>query len=253
MAAQDVRILGHRGARTLFPENTLAAFRSCLDNPGIDGFEFDVWWNPLVKEGLVIHERDVGETTTGEGLIDQLYTHQISDLRCRLDGAVTEEVVPYLEEVLALVADSGRSDFIVNVELKAEPEDGDMNAPIDFEHYIATMSDRYRGLNFLFSCFDSRRVVQLKRLRPHLQIGALMEGVLTPSSMTRTIQDDGLDWLCLRRSSVSREVCKTVHDAKAKVAVWTANEPEEWDRLILAGCDAIITDHPHALAIHLGR
>jgi hypothetical protein len=34
---------------------------------------------------------------------------------------------------------------------------------------------------------------------------------------------------------------------------WTPNASEEWDRLIAAGVDAIITDDPAALLSRLGR
>jgi glycerophosphoryl diester phosphodiesterase len=35
------------------------------------------------------------------------------------------------------------------------------------------------------------------------------------------------------------------------VIPWTANTPRDWDRLIAAGVDAIITDDPAALIAHL--
>ena len=40
---------------------------------------------------------------------------------------------------------------------------------------------------------------------------------------------------------------RTAHDAGLQVVAWTANTPEEWDRLAAAGVDAIITDDPAAL------
>ena len=38
-----------------------------------------------------------------------------------------------------------------------------------------------------------------------------------------------------------------------QVVPWTADTPEDWDRLIAAGVDAIITDDPAALLERLGR
>jgi len=37
------------------------------------------------------------------------------------------------------------------------------------------------------------------------------------------------------------------------VIPWTANTPADWDRLIAAEVDGIITDDPAALIAHLGR
>jgi glycerophosphoryl diester phosphodiesterase len=44
---------------------------------------------------------------------------------------------------------------------------------------------------------------------------------------------------------------KAAHAAKLQVLPWTANEPADWDRLIAAGVDAIITDDPAGLIAHL--
>jgi len=43
------------------------------------------------------------------------------------------------------------------------------------------------------------------------------------------------------------------HAAGLTVIPWTANSPQDWDRLIAAGVDAIITDDPAALIAHLKR
>jgi len=41
------------------------------------------------------------------------------------------------------------------------------------------------------------------------------------------------------------------HAAGLEVIAWTANTPGEWDRLIEAQVDAIVTDDPGALIRHL--
>ncbi|GAB6102524.1 glycerophosphodiester phosphodiesterase family protein [Thermococcus atlanticus] len=50
-----VLLLGHRGFKRFYPENTIPAFRKAL-RCGADGIEFDVW---LTKDGklVVIHDR----------------------------------------------------------------------------------------------------------------------------------------------------------------------------------------------------
>jgi glycerophosphoryl diester phosphodiesterase len=52
-------------------------------------------------------------------------------------------------------------------------------------------------------------------------------------------------------SLISRESVAEAHRAGLKVVPWTANRPEDWDRLIAAGVDGIITDDPAALVAHL--
>jgi glycerophosphoryl diester phosphodiesterase len=44
---------------------------------------------------------------------------------------------------------------------------------------------------------------------------------------------------------------REAHAAGLIVVPWTANEPRQWDKLIAAKVDAIITDDPAALIAHL--
>ena len=53
---------------------------------------------------------------------------------------------------------------------------------------------------------------------------------------------------------VTPEQVRDAHAAGLRVVPWTPNAPEEWDSLIAAGVDAIITDDPAALlAVLRGR
>jgi glycerophosphoryl diester phosphodiesterase len=50
---------------------------------------------------------------------------------------------------------------------------------------------------------------------------------------------------------VTPERVKEAHTAGLQVVPWTANRPEDWSRLLVAGVDAIITDDPAALIDYL--
>ena len=55
--------IGHRGAPTLAPENTLASARAAV-KAGVDGIEFDVWYT-ADRKMIVIHDGDLRRTTNG--------------------------------------------------------------------------------------------------------------------------------------------------------------------------------------------
>lgn len=102
-------IIGHRGGRNLWPENSLSGFVKTRDL-ALDGIEFDVH---LTKAGelLVIHDATLDRTTSGKGPVADLPrgAHQTT----LLNG--TEEGIPLLREVLALFADTGGE---LHIELK---------------------------------------------------------------------------------------------------------------------------------------
>ena len=52
---RQVEVIGHRGARGLFPENTIEGFRQCLDM-GVRSFELDVG---MTADGIVVVSHDL--------------------------------------------------------------------------------------------------------------------------------------------------------------------------------------------------
>ncbi len=101
-------IIGHRGAPTLAPENTIESFRIALDQ-GADALEMDV---QLSADGVpvVIHDADLRRTTNRSGAVGSLTveTIQQADAGARFtpDGGCTypwkghNVRVPTLDEVL---------------------------------------------------------------------------------------------------------------------------------------------------------
>ncbi|MBV2185566.1 MAG: glycerophosphodiester phosphodiesterase [Rhizobium sp.] len=103
-------ITGHRGARNLWPENSLQGFRSVLAL-GVDAVEFDVH---LADAGelVVIHDATLERTTEGEGPVRALSP----DARraTRLKGS--DEAIPTLGEVLDVLGTA--EGLPLHVELK---------------------------------------------------------------------------------------------------------------------------------------
>lgn len=113
------RIIGHRGASAVAPENTLAAFRLARDL-GADGFELDC---TLSADGevMVIHDDTLDRTTDGHGRVAD---HTVAQLRALSAGSWKSPVyaiehVPTLTEALALTA----ATFEVLIEAKAGSRD----------------------------------------------------------------------------------------------------------------------------------
>jgi len=98
--AGPVQVIAHRGGPSHAPENTLAAFRTAIDQ-GASWLEFDV---QMTRDGelVVIHDVTVNRTTDGAGAVRDLTLAQIRAL-----DAGGGERVPTLEEVVALARAHG--------------------------------------------------------------------------------------------------------------------------------------------------
>ncbi len=104
MRSQHVKVIGHRGASSEAPENTMSAFTRALDL-GADGFEFDV---QLTSDGhaVIVHDAMLDRTTTGAGPV---FASTLDEVRSLDAGRwfapeFAGEQVPLLDEVLGLPA-----------------------------------------------------------------------------------------------------------------------------------------------------
>jgi len=104
-----VMIIGHRGARNLWSENSLEGFRKLVEL-GVEGVEFDVH---LTSDGqlAVIHDPTLERTTTGSGPVGArtLAELQMTTLRDSTEG------IPSLDQVLEVLGDSSLE---LHIELK---------------------------------------------------------------------------------------------------------------------------------------
>ena len=164
-AAQAFDLQGHRGARGLAPENTLAAFRTAMA-VGVDTLELDVHLSadgiPMVTHDPALN-RDITRTEQGDWLpgpgplvksltADQLRTRYRVE-RARPDSPVAKnfpdqrpsegERMPTLQQVLGLMRTPGAQSLRANIEIKLDPRNPDHTPPL--ETVVRTVLDVIRG------------------------------------------------------------------------------------------------------------
>jgi glycerophosphoryl diester phosphodiesterase len=186
---------GHRGARGLAPENTIAAFKRALDI-GVTTIETDVG---ITRDGVVViaHDRRLNAALTrgpdGKWLPaagPTIHSLSLAELKAydvgRLDPASTyakawtEQVaadgerVPALTELFDLVSRSGKP-VRFNLETKLSPHAADETA--DAATFARVVVDAVRKSGFAarttLQSFDWRTLVEAKRLAPEIQTACL--------------------------------------------------------------------------------
>lgn len=133
---QKPLLLGHRGFKARFPENTLLSFQKALDYHA-DGFECDI---QKTADGhfVVFHDTTTDRLTGKIGTITEMTLAEISSLR------VENEKIPTLEEMLLAFPAC-----YINIELK-----GNAIARTDC-HEIAAIISRHRAIDtVMISSFD---------------------------------------------------------------------------------------------------
>ena len=109
------KIIGHRGLKDLYPENTIQSILAAFDL-GLDWVEVDV---KISRDNIpfLLHDDTLERTTTGKGLANSLTYPDIK----KLDAGYffykkkTDIYPPTLKEVLRLCKDKNKS---INIELK---------------------------------------------------------------------------------------------------------------------------------------
>ena len=219
-----IQVHGHRGARAILPENTIAAFEYAI-RAGVDAIELDV----------VVSSDDVVVVSHDPYLKSGVFIRTLRAL---------ETGLPTLDQVFNLAA---MGDFLFNVEAKVSE-----HTPRNFaELVLDRIGEHAVKSRVIFQSFDFGILHRMSRLAPGVALAALWEG--EPRSFVAIAEDAGTSIVAPQYSLVTPEEVCEAHAAGLQVIPWTANTPADWDRLIAAEVDGIITDDPAALIAHLGR
>lgn len=253
-----IQVHGHRGARAVLPENTLPAFEYAIDQ-GVDAIEMDVILTkddvPVITHDPILNPAICRSPSGRRGIIRKLTFAELREWDCGslVDPRFPKQQpvpgtrMPSLDEVLAL---AGRGSFLFNIEAKMDRPELDP-APGYFAQLLLQSIDRHTlRPRVIVQSFDFRILIAMKQLAPDIRLAALYEdGRLGDFvSIARTA---GTQIIAPEKGLVTPAQVTAAHQAGLQVVPWTANRTQEWDALLAAGVDGIITDDPAALIGYL--
>ena len=236
-------VIAHRGASGVAPENTLAAFRKAVEL-GAGFIETDL---QLSRDARLVglHDETLDRTTDGRGPVS---AKTLEELR-RMDAGswfrpssnhetahFAGEHIPTIEEILAF----GREHEIgLHLEIKPEGPSGAEHAIVGALHACGEVA------RSVVISFDVSTLKRVRQLDPLVMTGFLYSD--RPADAVTKAVNAGARQLLPRVDRVTRELVGNAHAHDLKVVAWTANDPEEMQKLIAAGVDGIITDYPDRL------
>lgn len=253
-----IEVHGHRGAPAVLPENTLPAFEHAIE-AGADVLELDLAVtsdNVLVVSHDPVPNPQICRGPRPGAAIRELTLEEVRRYDCGSLGhpqfpaqqPVPGARIPTLDEVLALAP---RGAFHFNLETKSFPDKPRYTPPPEEFARLLLDAVRKRGLaaRVIVQSFDFRTLHAMKRLAPEIRLSALWgKG---PRDLVSIAREAGAQIVAPQHKLVTPEEVERAHQAGLRVVPWTANTPADWDRLIAARVDGIITDDPAALIRHL--
>jgi len=261
-------VVAHRGASASEPEHTLAAYRRAIEL-GADALECDV---RMTADGhlVCVHDRLVDRTSDGHGLVSTLELTQLEGLDWgswkqlrQLNDAEAPDVVEHddrahlltLRTLLGLVRDCGR-DVELAIETKHPTRYGGL-----VERALAEVLDDFgwaraaRGSHspVRVMSFSLMAVRRMRQLTPDLPLVLLMDKVPLPLRDGRLPHGVSIAGIAVEILRAHPGYVQRVHRAGGQVHVWTVDEPDDVQRCLDAGVDAIITNRPDVVLRALGR
>lgn len=263
-AAPKILVHGHRGARAMRPENTLPAFEYAI-SIGADVLELDM---AVTKDNVIVVSHDpyleppvcsppegsaVKKATIHELTLAQVKQWDCGKMRNPLFAKQTPVAgtrMPALDEVFEMAkAKSGTIQF--NIETKSFADHPELTPPPEeFARLVLDLVRKHHLESRVYlQSFDFRTLHAMKKLAPEIRRVALWEG--DDRSFVDIAKDADATIVSPAYRLVTPEKVKAAHEAGLEVVPWTANRPADWDKLIAAQVDAIISDDPAELIAYL--
>ncbi|MCA3555519.1 glycerophosphodiester phosphodiesterase family protein [Aestuariivirga sp.] len=271
-------IQGHRGARGLFPENTLEGFRATLAL-GVTSLELDVGvtaddvvvvvHDPRLNADLTRGPDGAWLPETGPAIRSLTYAELIRyDVGRARGGSVValhnpdqagvDNVrIPMLDDVFKLAAGTG---VIIDVEIKTDPAYPELTvSPEVMADAVLAVARRNNALDTLaVRSFDWRSLAHLRSVWPGATLGWLTSaGTATPawrgthtpalSNLVESVHAaTGGTPGCWApdMSELTPDIVVRAKAAGLRVVPWTVNDPADIDRLAGWGVDGVTTDRP---------
>lgn len=260
-AQTRILVHGHRGARAMRPENTIPAFQYAI-GAGVDVLELDMG---VTKDGVIVVSHDPyleppvcwGPGLSRKTAIHTLTLAEVKEWDC---GKVKNFLfpkqtpipgtrMPTLDEVFDLAPGN---DVEFNIETKIFANHPELSpGPEEFVRLVLELVRKHHlEKRVMLQSFDFRTLHAMRQIAPEIRRVALWEG------------DPNRDFVSIAREAeataispdyhqVTPEKVAAAHAAGLEVVPWTVNSTADWDKMIAAKVDAIISDDPAELIAYL--
>ena len=258
--------IAHRGARSLAPENTLAAARKGLE-VGADMWELDI---QMTSDGefIVIHDSTLKRTSNVRDVFPSrkpwlVHEFTLDEIRLLDFGSWFTKQDPFGQIASGMVAESDLASYVhqqaptlgealtftlehswsVNLEIKdlsGNPDPHQVARKI-----IALVEDLDMLDSVLISSYNQDYLVELREAHPHIATGVLISKPHPyPEKLLRQL---GAQAYHPRLSAFRPADIALLHRNDCRVHVWNVNDRKTMERLVSAGVDGIFTDFPQLL------
>ena len=233
----STKIIAHRGASSVAPENTLASFSKAIEF-GADYFELDV--RTSLDDSLVImHDATIDRTTNSTGSVLSMTFSQLRtvDAGSWFGEEFSGEKIPTLAEALQLALASPYNVHVA-IEIKG-------STPSIVEKVLAEVKKYNMQDRVVISSFSFDQLTQSKSIEASIPIQLF--ATITQTDINKLAGING-EWAGTD-GVITQALLDSAHAKNMKINKWTVNNTGEMSSLMKLGVDAITTNFPQTAVV----
>lgn len=225
-----MKIIGHRGASALAPENTIPAFEMAAKLKSW-GVEADLY---VLKDGnmVIFHDSEVDRMTDGIGEIRNMSLNEVKSLKIDSGNNIKKYKnlkIPTLDEYLKCCKEN---DLVPVIEFKGV----NIENVKDIVNKIKTYGLEDKCI--IISTYHGW-IKYIREYSDKIHFQYLGDITLDNINLLKSYGNYGID---IKFNQITLDKIKLAHSSGAKVNVWTVNNKEDIKKLINMGVDMITSD-----------
>jgi len=225
---RPVRRVGHKGADTVAPGNTLESFQAALEH-GVDMIEFDVL---RLRDGRLVLAHDFEDVSKRGALVtlEEGLDHFAGEAYASVELDVDLKQPGFEREVVE--------------GLRARGLDSRALVTSQYLESLDRVAELAPQLRRGWSVPKVRRDYTRSLLAPAAYGILLVMRRRLPATAAAYLTAGRIDAVMANRLLVTRRLVDAVRGAGGELYVWTVDDGREIERLIALGVDAVITNDP---------
>jgi glycerophosphoryl diester phosphodiesterase len=233
-----MKVIGHRGAAGLAPENTFAGFDIALAL-GVDGIETDV---QKTQDGKLVlfHDHLLDKTTNGTGVLQATPWQALQQLDAGswFDSTYAGERIPLLIEVLQRY---GTRTYL-DLEIKQ----------VGIEYEVLNLVEQLELLDRVtFTSQDFPTVCTIKKKNPLARVGYITADF--SEEVVKRVVEAKMQDFCPRAEKITKQLVNHWRSSGLFIRACGVKNAEMMKNAIYAGVDGMTFDFPDVLLKELGR
>ena len=260
---------GHRGARGLFPENSLLGFEKTLGFSEVSTLELDLC---VTADGALVisHDPWLNEhictitDSSKEGSAYNLYKmtyDSILKFDCGTKGhpdfpkqQLTFTSKPLLKDLIAMIDEKGLRWPNFNIEIKSHRKGDNISHPGPKKYAdlvvvaLNELNEAYPEADLLnnvsIQSFDLRILREVRKTALPVRLGLITDKTADPAKEMDALGFP-VDIYSPSYELVTPELISWCHFRQIAVIPWTINDVSEMQKLVDMGVDGIISDYPN--------